>query len=305
MKISISLSVVLLVFVASFSAAHQKVAVIPLHSAKQLKNIVTVSPTGGDFTDPATALASITDASSSNIYHVAIGPGTYVITQQMVMKPFLSITGSGPATTIIKGAISTAVESTSSLIVGADNSSLSDLMVENNCSGTFCLGIYNNGSPIIHDVAVFASGGDRNYAIYNYSSSPVFYDVSAKGTGGDTAAGIYNNGASPIMADIAATGSGGVESEGMINAYGSSAQVNSGIFTGSGGSFNFGVGNSGSNIIFRNSFIKGSTDGIYTDGGTIRVLQSSVVGGANTVSGTLTCITSDNGVSALIAPNCN
>ena len=79
----------------SQAVAAEKV-VIPLDSAKKkLVHIVTVPVGDGDFTDPVAAVDSITDASAAKPYLVMIGPGVYTLTRTLVMKPFVTITGSG------------------------------------------------------------------------------------------------------------------------------------------------------------------------------------------------------------------
>ena len=85
---------------------HWAVLSIKGDNAMQLKNVVTVSAHGGNFTDPVAAVNSITDASTSNRYLVVIGPGEYTITQTLIMKPHVDIIGSEKDTTKLRGAIS-------------------------------------------------------------------------------------------------------------------------------------------------------------------------------------------------------
>ena len=186
--------VLLLIFVFSVSAvyAQNKVVVIPLYSstAKKLKNIVTVSPSNGDFTDPVAAVNSITDASINNPYLVVIGPGIYTLSTTLNMKPYVSITGSGQQTTKLTGAISTnetpAASTSSALVTGADNASINDLTLENTGGNTVSIALYNTGSsPTVKDVTMIASGGTFSFALWNKSSSsPIITDVivSASGT---------------------------------------------------------------------------------------------------------------------------
>jgi hypothetical protein len=44
---------------------------------RPLENVVTVSPSGGDFTSIQAAINSISDATLSNPYTILVGPGTY------------------------------------------------------------------------------------------------------------------------------------------------------------------------------------------------------------------------------------
>jgi hypothetical protein len=62
---------------------------------RRLANVVVVARSGGDFTDPVAALASITDASAANPYLVKIMPGDYLVSAPVVMKPFVDLEGSG------------------------------------------------------------------------------------------------------------------------------------------------------------------------------------------------------------------
>ena len=79
MKLSISLFTIFLIFAAaSFAAAQQKVVVIPLmdDAKKNLKNVVTVSPANGDYTNPADALASTQEVYNCKFIGLT-GTGTY------------------------------------------------------------------------------------------------------------------------------------------------------------------------------------------------------------------------------------
>ena len=87
--------------------AQNRVVVIPFFSddAASLANVVTVSRSGGDFTNPIDALNSITDNEAGNTYIILIGPGIYDLTESLVMKPFVNIIGSGKYITHIRGNI--------------------------------------------------------------------------------------------------------------------------------------------------------------------------------------------------------
>ena len=144
----------------SLAVAQDRVVVIPLNSAKELNHVVTVSATGGDFTNPVAAVNSITDASAAKPYLVMIGPGVYTLTQTLVMKPFVTISGSGRNATTLTGAISLGNATNSAVISGADNATLRGLTVENTGGGTYSIALLNYGSvPVIQDVTARASGG--------------------------------------------------------------------------------------------------------------------------------------------------
>lgn len=64
---------------------------------------ITVSKKGGDFTSVSAAVASITDNSSSKPYQIIVGPGLFV-EAQIVMKPYVTISGAGDSVTILQAA---------------------------------------------------------------------------------------------------------------------------------------------------------------------------------------------------------
>ena len=232
-------------FSMSLAAAQNKVVVVPLNSAKKLNNLVTVSAKGGDFTDPVAAVNSI-DASADNPYLVLIGPGVYELTQTLVMKPYVSIAGSGRDATTLRGVISPGPDGSVILVSGADNATLYNLNleIENTGIGGDSIALYNkNSSPVIHDVTATASGGDYSYGVNNYYSSPSMTDVTAAGSGGIRNYGVHNISSSPSMTDVTATGYGGTRSYGVYNVS-SSPSMTDVTATGSGGTRNYGVYNS-------------------------------------------------------------
>ncbi|MDW7771372.1 MAG: hypothetical protein SCH71_00620 [Desulfobulbaceae bacterium] len=170
--------------------------VIPIDSAKKkLVEVVAVSTEGSEFTDPVAAVSSITDADAANPYLVLIGPGIYTLTRTLVMKPFVTIAGSGRDVTTLTGAISTvAYDASSALVSGADNATLRDLTIENTGGGAVSIALYNNGcSPVLQDVTLSASGGSYNYGVYNVSSSPTMTEVTPLAVGGAYNYGVFNS----------------------------------------------------------------------------------------------------------------
>lgn len=132
-------------------------------NAMELRNIVTVSPSSGDFTDPVEAVNSIADASLENPYLVYIGPGKYTLTNTLVMKEYVSIMGAGQGVTILSGNIGSSgsgVNAASALVSGADNANLRNLTIENQNQG---LNSYYNR------VAIYTSNNSSlNIIIFDY-----------------------------------------------------------------------------------------------------------------------------------------
>lgn len=214
----------------------------------KLKNEITVSAAGGDFTNPRDAVNSITDASAANPYVVRIGPGVYELgATRLIMKAFVDIVGAGQERTIIKGFGSAGLEG---VIQGANNAALKDLTVNNIGGVQNSIAIYNASvAPRIERVTANASGGVNVWSIYNsFSSSPFMIQVNASASGGSTTTiGVYNiNNSSPIMNQVNATASGGTTSAGVYNIYSSSPTMNQVNATASGGTTSVGIYNSNS-----------------------------------------------------------
>lgn len=62
--------------------------------------VITVAKKGGNFTSVVAALAAITDNSPTVRYTISVGPGIFVETQ-IVMKPYVTLSGFAPSTTIL------------------------------------------------------------------------------------------------------------------------------------------------------------------------------------------------------------
>lgn len=229
-------------FITSNGLAADKVVVIPLISNKAMKlqNVVTVSASGADFTNPVAAVNSIADASTENPYLVVIGPGVYTLTQTLVMKEYVSIMGSGEQTTRLNGAVSTNTnDAGSSLVSGANNTTLSDLTVENIVVGNLSsIAIYNNNcSPKIINVSTITSGGGSAIGVFNTSSSsPTMTNVSVTVSGTSTTTGVLNDSSSPVIDNVTVTVTGGTASTcGVTNQNASAPTIKNLTVTTSGG----------------------------------------------------------------------
>jgi len=106
--------------------------VIPV--GKKGANVINVKKTGGDYTTLYDAIANINDASAEKPYLILVGPGTFNQGNlRLVMKPYVSIMGSGPDATFITGNVSdsTGLATPVELIAGAQGTTLSSLRVVN------------------------------------------------------------------------------------------------------------------------------------------------------------------------------
>lgn len=133
------------------------------------------------YTNPATAVSNITDASSSNIYLVDVGPGTFDIgvNNTITMKSYVDIIGAGQDETTIKGYANSGGPSYYSVIKGADNAKLESLTVESYQAHYVSMAIHNeSGAPSITNVKAIAHGSSyskRNIAIQNEKSVVLDY----------------------------------------------------------------------------------------------------------------------------------
>jgi len=167
----------------------------------QPSGVAVVAVSGGDYTDPVTALGDIASwcgsPSAVNPCLLKIMPGVYNIGGDSIqMISYVDIEGSGEAVTKITGSVDNAdwVFITSGLIYGADHAELRFLTMENTSTGnqTFTM-INDNTSPKITNATILASGGIVNYGVYNNSSNSMMNTVTIDVAGSDTI-GIFNEG---------------------------------------------------------------------------------------------------------------
>ena len=224
-------------------AAHENTVVIPMfgNSVNTLKNIVSVAGSGGDYTNPVTAMASITDASASNPYLVVIGPGIYPLSAQIIMQDYVDIIGSGQNTTFLTGSISSLLAVDSAILIGANNSSLRNLSIENSSgSGQLTVGIYNNGtSPTLENVSISViDSNNSQYGIRNENTSSLtLKDVNIDISGGsDIQFGIWNESSDMSIVKTTINLSEGENSQfGIFNGIASSTIVTQSKITITGG----------------------------------------------------------------------
>jgi hypothetical protein len=279
------------------------------------QNVVIVAKSGGDYTTITAALNSITDASDTNRYLIYVAPGVY--TDQVYMKEYVDIEGSGELTTTVTANAAT--------LWGANNAELRFLTVE--CTGgdgnsyaiansnasphlthvtarasggtdtNYGIANYDYSSPTMMNVTASASGGERNYGVFSLTSSPNMINVTANASGGTgTNYGVANEDSSPTMMNVTASASGGNYSYGVLN-YTSFPNMTNVTANASGGVIaNTGVFNWSSSATISNSIISASggtsSYGIHNQSAidTIIVLVNN-----SQVSGITNTIRTDNG----------
>lgn len=140
-------------------------------------------------------------------YLIKLGPGDYTITADgttgfgLVMKPFISIAGSGQGVTVLSGSISSSeADSTSSIVTGASNTSISDLSVFNSGGAEASIAIWNGGaSHRMENIAVSASGGSSSNfgVVVSGAVTPIIRNVTAEAFQPNGVGLVMLSGASP------------------------------------------------------------------------------------------------------------
>ena len=223
--------------------------------------VVWVADDGtGDYALLSTALAAITDATSSKPYVIKIAPGIYTETTPVVLKDFVDVEGSGQDITTINCACSSSGTKASAAAVsaGAINADVRHLTVNNTGSvavgGSSGVGVYTNGvtngSFSMHNVTATATGGDYNFGVFNDSSSPSMTNVTATADSNNWthSYGVYNfDSSSPTMTNVTATGKNAVGNNmGVYNSLSSWPSIRNSSIAGTDFSiFNSGTSNAG------------------------------------------------------------
>jgi len=170
--------------------------------SKKYANVVVVAKSGGDYTNPVTAVNSITNASAINPYLVKVMPGLYDLgSATLQMKPYVNLEGSGSDNTIITSANSNVDDPTCTVgtIMMANNTTLKNLKVINTAvdagNSNRVVGVgFNNVMAIAESISVLV-GSDTTYSqtagicSYGVAGNAVLNNVTAEarcGTGPDT-----------------------------------------------------------------------------------------------------------------------
>ena len=227
-------------------------------------NTAIVAQSGGDYTDPVTAMSDYEvwcgTPSASNPCLMQIMPGIYDIgSSSVVMQDYIDIEGSGENITKILGNTGTA-----GVVIGATNAELRFLSVENKGGSSNAIAIhYENESPKILHVTAKAWGGTAmNCGVYlqNPGSSPLLtithVTATASGGPGTTNYGIWYVDCKPTLRNVIATASGSTDSYGV-----------------------FDNNDTGGSSTIENSVISGDTGSILSDGfGSAKVASTRLVG---------------------------
>lgn len=199
----------------------------PVAANPKLENVANVALKGGDYSDPAAAMADLAKwcgmLSATNPCLLKIAPGVYDLGgTSLFAEEFVDIEGSGENVTILRGDITTdgLLLPLQGVVAGASNAELRFLTVINAAtSGSNAVAIsYDHTTPKLLHVTARASGGTSiNYGIYidHASEGSHLRDVTAEAAGGEFASGIRFIDCAPGLFDVTASAS-----EGTVHSYG-------------------------------------------------------------------------------------
>lgn len=235
-------------------------------------NTILVSPQAGanetqNGTAILTALNSITNASASNPYLLQIEPGVYDLgTNNLTMKPYVDLQGSGENVTQISAAASGA--SSEATLIGSNNSEVRDLTVTNRGGAGYAQAILAgagiNNSFKVNRVTINAGNGSTYSAgIFNNQGSPLIQNstIAITSTATSTCYGINNSGNAALIINNRIT----------VNCNANNSSVSYGIY-----SNNSSVVSLQNNLINVSNSGVGDTYGIRNDGSTGTIETSSI-----------------------------
>ena len=187
----------------------------------KLDRILTVG-SGGQYETISSALSAITDNADTNRYLIKVGPGIFM--EQITLKPYVDIEGSGENQTIIMfsgGNTHPGADSSSATVLGNNDCEIRFLtIVSQSSSGNFAVGVYNdNTSPLFQHVTIKAIGATENIAIYNVNdAAPQLLYSTITAQSGTKAIGIQNISANIQVRDTVISCEASTSSVGILHA---------------------------------------------------------------------------------------
>jgi hypothetical protein len=137
-----------------------------------LENVITVSPSGGDFEHLDDALASITDSDALNPYVVVLGPGTFF--GPVTVPNHVSLVGSGAqATTILQSdPDNTVVENAAVRCLGACTIQDLSIFVQSFAApGSVATALYLSASATVRSSTLEVHSAVTGYGVFATSAS--------------------------------------------------------------------------------------------------------------------------------------
>ncbi|MHB8845226.1 MAG: hypothetical protein ACYC7L_10845 [Nitrospirota bacterium] len=258
--------------------------------------VTIVAQTGGDYTDPISAMNALGTwcgtPTGTNTCLLKIMPGVYNIgSNSLQMQQYVDIEGTGENTTIISGNVAS---STTGVVIGASNSELRLLSVQNTGEGDWHAAMsiaYISQAKISHVTLQSSGPGYGRYGLVNLSAASSIENVSIN-VSGSVATGITNN-STLTMNNIKIIAAGSNFSFGIVNDDSGSTTMTNTIISVSGGSNGCsGVLNNGSTgtITIRNSAISTLDAGYGVNNASANSTSTSLTITNSTISSAVTGI---------------
>ncbi len=139
-----------------------------------------VAQEGGDFKNVYDAVESITDNSQYNRYTIIVKPGIYQEKQQIMMKPYVNIIGSGQESTVLVFDVCSSIDrQLGSAIVLASNSEISQLTIQSiatTTNATYRIGLYGNEvtNTLVDTVTIIATASEYLHESVETTAEGVF-----------------------------------------------------------------------------------------------------------------------------------
>lgn len=202
----------------------------PGYFMKKYAFVVVVAKSGGDFADPVTAMASISDASASRPYLVKIMPGVYDLgASALPMKSHVDVEGSGEGVTVLAGTGSPNAIGYYRIVEPAAASELRSITVEaRGPAGQYFYAITGTAPSSIRDVTIrgigdgtgtlggiwYYSGNNGSAELGDVTLTRVTIRIAGAAMGGGivVGGGATNHAAARVLvraADVRASGSSG------------------------------------------------------------------------------------------------
>jgi hypothetical protein len=162
-----------------------------------------------------------------------------------------------------------------------------------NGSDNYCLGNYDGSVATLIGGSFTARGGTNSYAVGNeyHDSTLAAESVTALAENGSSKNyGLYNVDGATTLRGGSFTARGGTDAYGIYNGdSGATLEAESVTALAENGSSNYGLYNDFGAAMADSSQFTSSSNGLYQNGGTVRLGVSQLDGGATRASGTLTC----------------
>jgi len=244
-------------------------------NTEKYAQVVTVAASGGDYTSVQTAIDSISDANDNKPYLVWVAPGVY--NESVTMKSYVHLQGAGQEATVITSSIDSGFPPTDGTLTLSHHTSLRDLTVVNNGTGSYPTALVATAGTtevLVADITVKAHGqSSGNFAVFigGSGTSVTLQDVTAlgengssfnyglrndpcavvtlrggvfKARGGNSAYAILNNNSEMVAESVTALAENGSSyNQGLLNNNGADVKLIGGSFCGRGGTYAIGVSN--------------------------------------------------------------